>query len=99
MIFYTVDMYGNLVARWMDNGMDFCVSTIHRPGQMIKRCRRRPRKIQKNQAYIEKVWGSKGKVNMMIPKLIDVYNHCMGGVDSCDQHISYYNTNIRYRWN
>ena len=66
---------------------------------MIERCRRRPRKTQKNQSHAENVWGSKGKVNIMIPKLIDDYNHWMGGVDLYDQHISYYHPNIRCRRN
>ncbi len=79
--------------------MVFYASTVHRPGLEIERCRRRPRKTQKNQAHVEKAWGSKGKVNIMIPKLIDDYNHWMSGVDLCDQFISYYHPNIRCRQN
>ena len=46
--FHTVDEYGNLVARWMDNGLVFCVSTLHKVGEVIKRKRKRPRKTLKN---------------------------------------------------
>ena len=97
--FWTVDPYGTLVARWMDNGMVFCVSTVHKAGQIIERCRRRPRKTLKNKAHVDRIWGQQGKVDIWIPKLIDDYNHWMGGVDLCDQHISYYHPNIRCRRN
>ena len=96
---YTIDDYGTLCARWMDNGMVFCVSTIHRTGQMVKRTRRKPRKTIKNQEHVDKVWGSNGKTEVFIPKLIDDYNHWMGGVDLVDQHIAYYHPNVRCRRN
>ena len=35
----------------------------------------------------------------MIPRSIDKYNHWMGGVDLCDQHISYYHQDIRCQQN
>ena len=72
---YTTDDYGTLCARWMDNGMAFCVSTIHCAGQMTKRFRRKPRKTMKNQEYVDNLWGSNGKTEVYIPKLIDDYNH------------------------
>ena len=75
--------------------MVFSISTVHRLGQMVERCRRHPRKTQKNQAHVDKVWGLKGKINIMIPKKIDDYNHWMGGVDLCDQQIIYYHPSIR----
>ena len=100
MIFFrTVDQYMTLVARWMDNGIVFCVSTVHKAGQIIERCRRRPRKTLKNKARVDRIWGQQGKVDIWIPKLIDDYDHWMGGVDLCDQHISYYHPNIRCRRN
>ena len=97
--FFTTDEHGTLVARWMDNGMVFCVSTVHRVGQTIKRCRRKPRVTPKNKAHVDKVWGDKGKMDIEIPRLIDDYNHWMGGVDLSDQHISYYHPNLRCRRN
>ena len=55
---------------------------------MIKCFGRRPRKPQRNQNNVDEVfWGGRKKVEIMIPKLIDEYNHWMGGVDLCDQHI------------
>ena len=44
--FYTYDDFGTLVARWMDNGLVFLVSTIHRVNSIIERNRRRPRLTQ-----------------------------------------------------
>jgi len=46
--FYCVDSLGTLVARWMDDGMVFCVSTVHKVGEVVKRERRRPRTTVKN---------------------------------------------------
>ncbi len=92
-------IHGTLVACWMDNRMVFCVSTVHRIGQTIKRCIRKPRVTPKNKAHVDKVWGDKGKMHIEIPRLIDDYNHWMGGVDLSDQHISYYHPNLRCRRN
>ncbi len=97
--FYTIDEHGTLVARWMDNGMVFCVSTVHRIGQTIKSCRRKPRVTPKNKTHVDKIWGDKGKMDIEISRLIDDYNHRMGGVDLSDQHISYYHPNLRCRRN
>ena len=33
--YYCVDEHGTLCARWMDNGLDFCVSTMHRVGKIV----------------------------------------------------------------
>ena len=68
-------IHGTLVACWMDNRMVFCVSTVHRIGQTIKRCIRKPRVTPKNKAHVDKVWGDKGKMHIEIPRLIDDYNH------------------------
>ena len=35
--YYTVDEFGTMCARWMDNGLVFCVSTLHKIGNEIKR--------------------------------------------------------------
>ena len=75
--------------------MVFSVSTVHKAEQIVERCRRQPRKTQKNQKHVDEVWGTKGKVDVMIPRLIDDYNHWMGGVDLCDQHISYHHPDVR----
>ena len=93
--FYCVDEHGTLCARWMDNGLVFCVSTMHRVGKIVQRMRRRPRITVNNKAHLESVWGKEGKVKINIPKLIDDYNHWMGGVDLVDQRIAYYQADLR----
>jgi hypothetical protein len=37
-----VDENGRLLTRWMDNGLVFCVSTLHHVGTTIKVARKRP---------------------------------------------------------
>ena len=81
---------GTMCARWMDNGLVFCVSTLHKVGNEIKRKRKRPRVTQNNRNHVKEIWGDKGATDIKIPTLIDDYNHWMGGVDVADQRISYY---------
>ena len=88
--FWTVDEYATLVARWMDNGMVFCISTMHKAGKDIARVRKRPRVTQNNRRHVSDIWGDKGSTKIRIPTLIDDYNYWMGGVDVADQRISYY---------
>ena len=97
--FYCVDEHGTLCARWMDNGLVFCVSTIHKVGGKVERMRKRPRVTMNNSAHVKHVWGDEGKMNINIPKLIDDYNHWMGGVDLVDQRIAYYHCNLRCQRN
>lgn len=46
------------------------------------------------------MFGSESKKKLLIPKVIDDYNHCMNGVDIADQLRSYYNTQqtVRRNW-
>ena len=55
--FWMVDEFGTLIARWMDNGLVFCVSTIHKPGQIVKRRRKLPRVTMNNRKHVKEVWG------------------------------------------
>ena len=97
--FYTYDDNGTLLARWMDNGLVFLVSTIHRIGSIIERGRRRPRITQNNRNHVSKVWGTQGVMKVYIPLLVDHYNHWMGGVDLSDQRIAYYMPDLRCQRN
>ena len=90
---------GTLLARWMDNGLVFCVSTLHKVGKTVLRNRRRPRITDKNKNHVREVWGDEGSKPIFIPQLIDDYNHWMGGVDLSDQRIAYYQPNLRCRRN
>ena len=93
--YWLVDDYGTLVARWKDNGMVLCCSTIHSIGNTILRLRKKPRPTLTNKSHVKEVWGDKGSTNIKIPTLIDDYNHWMGGVDKSDQLIAYYHPDIR----
>ena len=97
--YYQYDEFGTLCARWMDNGLVFCVSTIHKVGGTVKTCRKRPHIMCKNSNHVKKVWGDDSKKDIYIPKLIDNYNHWMGGVDLSDQRIAYYHPNLCSRKN
>ena len=53
-----------------------------------------------NEAHVDRIiWGQQGKVDSWIPKLIDDFNHWIGGVDFCDHHICYYHPTIKCRGN
>ena len=93
--FYEVDKHGTLVAKWMDNGLVLCVSTLHRAGHNVNRARKRPRVTVKNKNHVSKIWGTESIKKIWIPKLIDDYNHWMGGVDLVDQRIAYYHPDLR----
>ena len=92
---YCYDEHGTLLGRWMDNSLVFCVSTVHRIGNVIKRMRKRPRYTTTNKRHVREVWGDDGKKEINIPTLIDHYNHWMGGVDLVDQLIAYYHADCR----
>ena len=56
---YLWDEFGTLCARWMDNGLVFCVSTVHKVGPMVKRNRKRPRVTVKKQESCEQSMGQR----------------------------------------
>ena len=97
--YYCTDEHGTLVGRWMDNGLVFCVSTLHKVGNKIRRLRRRPRLTEKNKNHVREIWGKEGTKEIEIPTIIDDYNHWMGGVDLADQRIAYYQPDMRCRRN
>ena len=49
--------------------------------------------------HIDELFGTEGQKMIWIPKLIDDYNHKMGGVDLVDQHIAYYQPNVQCQRN
>jgi Transposase IS4 len=85
-----------LIARWYDNTDVLLVSTIHLGDETILKMRRRPKATAGNSGHLSKVWPSGAHtVPITIPRMIDDYNHWMGGVDHADQLISYYRPNLR----
>ena len=61
-LLWSVDKYGTLLVRWMDNGLVFIVSTVHSVEQIRKRARKRPRATVRNKRHVDRVWGNKGKL-------------------------------------
>ena len=91
-----------LALLWIDNTAVTMLTTIHEllgPEWKIKRDRRRPRINNVNKARVQDTWGNSHTKNIEILKVIDDYNHHMGGVDIADQRRMYYNTQIATRRN
>src|SRR5262249_10838945 len=91
-----------LALVWIDNATVTMLTTVHEligPGWKIERERRRAKINQTNKARVQETWGDSYKKKVAIPKVIDDYNHHMGGVDIADQRREYYNTQITARRN
>ena len=90
-----------LAFLWVDNNLVTMLTTIHGLGDQwkIERNRRRPRITNVNKARVQDTWGTSPRKIVAIPKIIDDYNHYMGGVDIADQRRGYYNTQIMTRQN
>ena len=73
-IFWSVDSFGTLLLRCMENGLVLLATAVHTVIGVLTCCRRRPRVNQKNKIHMRKFWGKQGKVNVWIPKIVDDYN-------------------------
>ena len=74
------------------------VSTLHTGEEFsVLKNRKKPRITNTNRTHVQTVWGDKGVTKIEIPKVIDDYNHWMGGVDKADQLIAYYRPDVRCR--
>ena len=67
--YWMVDSMRTLVARWMDNGLVFLVSTVHTVGKTVEKCRQKQRETGKNKAHINLVWGRTHKLISTFPPL------------------------------
>ena len=86
------------ICRWVDNNVITMVSTLHDGTETpVERQRRRPRPTNTNRNHVEAVWGTSGITTIAIPRVIDDYNHWMGGVNKADQLIAYYRPDLRCR--
>lgn len=86
-----------LAVVWMDNAPVTMLTTIHtitNQDDFVKRTRRRPRETSTNAARTREVFKGHPTAELLIPKLIDDYNHYMNGVDISDQYRSYYSTQL-----
>lgn len=68
------------------------MTTVHTGHKTIIRPRRRPPKTATNARSSREVFGEQAVKQLSIPVFIDLYNHCMNGVDVAHQLRSYYMT-------
>ncbi len=68
------------------------IYTINGKKSKIVKERRRLRETSSNSQKVRSVFGSAARKSLPILKIIDDYNHHMGGVDITDQLYSYYST-------
>ena len=74
------------------------VTTMHTPDETVSRVRKKPRVNAVNKANLNQIWGDSFARMIEIPKVIDDYNHWMGGVDQNDQLISNYRHQLHCQW-
>ena len=75
---------------WRDNNVVLFVTTVGNLSDSITRDRRRPAASRTGASQTRKLFGNNIRLPLDIPKLIDDYNHFMGGVDQFNQLRSYY---------
>ena len=83
------------IQRWVDNNVVTMVTTMHTPDETVSRIRKKPRVNAVNKVNLDRIWGENFARMIEIPKVIDDYNHWMGGVDRNDQLISNYRHQLR----
>ena len=64
--------------------------TMHTPDETVSCIRKKPRVNAVNKVNLDRIWGENFARMIKIPKVIDDYNHWMGGIDRNDQLISNY---------
>ena len=82
---------------WKDHGLVLFMSTVSDGKGMVNRRRRRPRTTATSAKATRAVFGDRVVIILPIPDFIDLYNHCMNGVDKADQLRSYYFTQRIHR--
>jgi hypothetical protein len=86
-----------LAILWIDNGPVTLLSTIHglkEASWYVEKNRRRPRKSSLNAEKVRQIFGNNARKKLKIPRVINDYNHHMGGVDIADQLRSYNSTQL-----
>jgi hypothetical protein len=86
-----------LAMLWIDNRPVTMLTTIHEligDDWDIMRDRRRPRETCINAVNVQATFGNNPRKILPIPRIIDDYNHHMGGVDIADQQRGYYSSQL-----
>ena len=92
-----------LQAAWKDQNIVLFMTTVSTSIETILRTRRRPAKTATNartsRHIFGHIFGDLPTKQLLIPRVIDDYNHHMGGVDQTDQLRSYFNTQSKHNKN
>ena len=70
------------IQRWVDNNVVTMVTTMHTPDETVSRIRKKPRVNAVNKVNLDQIWGENFARMIEIPKVIDDYNHWMGGAST-----------------
>ena len=82
---------------WKDHGLVLFMSTVSNGKGMVNRRRRRPRTTATSAKATRAVFGNRVVIILPIPDFINLYNHCINGVNKADQLRSYYFTQRIHR--
>lgn len=77
-----------LCVGWIDSKTVLALSTVHTVHQntdAVVKNRRRPAGQTPGAKKARRAFGTERRKELPIPRLINDYNHCMGGVDVADQ--------------
>ena len=69
------------IQPWVDNNVVTMVTTMHTHDETVSHVRKKPRVNAVNKANLNRIWGDSSARMIEIPKVIDDYNHWMGGID------------------
>ena len=78
-LFWSVDEFGTMLLRWMDNGLVFMVTTVHTIMDIAFCSRKKPRVTDLNKRHVDKVWGKFGTyfiISFMLT-IFYAYNHIL----------------------
>ena len=86
------------IQRWVDNNVVTMVTTMHTNDETVSCVRKKPRVNVVNKANLNQIWGDSFARMIEIQKVIDDYNHWMGGINQNDQLIANYCHQLHCQW-